>query len=96
MTGKPTALIAGAGFAGLTAATALAQRGWNVTVFERQAQLRASGAGIYIWENGLRILEALQENAEGLSAIWTVAALVLAAWGAGPLSVDRSILKREF
>lgn len=59
MTDKPTALIAGAGFAGLTAATALAQRGWNVTVFERQPQLRASGAGIYIWENGLRILEAL-------------------------------------
>ncbi len=59
MTDKPTALIAGAGFAGLTAATALAQRGWKVTVFERQAELRASGAGIYIWENGLRILEAL-------------------------------------
>lgn len=59
MTGKPTALVAGAGFAGLTAATALAQRGWNVSVFERQAQLRASGAGIYIWENGLRILESL-------------------------------------
>lgn len=59
MTGRPTALIAGAGFAGLTAATALAQRGWNVTVFERQSELRTSGAGIYIWENGLRILESI-------------------------------------
>jgi len=53
------ALVAGAGFGGLTVATALAQRGWQVTVYERQAQLRASGSGIYIWENGLRILDAL-------------------------------------
>lgn len=59
MARKPTALIAGAGFAGLTAATALAQRGWNVTVFERQTQLRTAGSGIYIWENGLRILAAV-------------------------------------
>lgn len=54
-----TALIAGAGFGGLTVATALAQRGWQVAVYERQAELRASGSGIYIWENGLRILDAL-------------------------------------
>lgn len=53
------ALVAGAGFGGLTVATALAQRGWAVTVHERQPELRASGSGIYIWENGLRILDAL-------------------------------------
>ncbi|MGE8413035.1 MAG: FAD-dependent oxidoreductase [Pseudomonas sp.] len=54
-----SAIIAGGGFGGLAAATALAQRGWSVTIFERQAQLRAQGSGIYIWENGLRILDAL-------------------------------------
>jgi 2-polyprenyl-6-methoxyphenol hydroxylase-like FAD-dependent oxidoreductase len=56
------AIISGAGFGGLTAATALAQRGWAVTVYERQPEIRASGSGIYIWENGLRILEAIGVN----------------------------------
>ena len=52
--------IVGAGFAGLTAACALAQRGWSVRVHERASELRTTGAGIYIYENGLRVLEALQ------------------------------------
>ena len=51
--------IAGAGFAGLTAACALAQRGWSVRVHERGEKLRTTGAGIYIYENGLRVLEAV-------------------------------------
>ncbi|MEI9922436.1 MAG: NAD(P)/FAD-dependent oxidoreductase [Bradyrhizobium sp.] len=59
MPAKLRAIISGAGFGGLTAATALARRGWAVTVFERQPEVRAAGSGIYIWENGLRILEAI-------------------------------------
>jgi 2-polyprenyl-6-methoxyphenol hydroxylase-like FAD-dependent oxidoreductase len=51
--------IIGAGFAGLAAACALAQRGWQVRVHERSDRLRTTGAGIYIYENGLRVLEAL-------------------------------------
>ncbi|MBV8536585.1 MAG: FAD-dependent monooxygenase [Alphaproteobacteria bacterium] len=51
--------IAGAGFAGLTAAIALSQRGWTVRVHEVAPELRAFGAGIYIWENGLRVLAAI-------------------------------------
>jgi len=51
--------IAGAGFGGLTAACALAQRGWSVRVHERADRLRTTGAGIYIYENGLRVLEAV-------------------------------------
>jgi len=51
--------IAGAGFAGLTAACALGQRGWSVRVHERADRLRTTGAGIYIYENGLRVLEAV-------------------------------------
>jgi 2-polyprenyl-6-methoxyphenol hydroxylase-like FAD-dependent oxidoreductase len=51
--------IAGAGFAGLTAACALAQRGWQVRVHERAEELRTTGAGIYVYENGLRVLEAV-------------------------------------
>src|SRR5688500_1331561 len=51
--------IVGGGFAGLTAACALAQRGWSVRVHERADALRTTGAGIYIYENGLRVLEAV-------------------------------------
>jgi 2-polyprenyl-6-methoxyphenol hydroxylase-like FAD-dependent oxidoreductase len=58
--------IAGAGFAGLAAATALAQRGWSVRVHERADRLRATGAGIYLYENGLRVLEALGAYAEAV------------------------------
>ena len=53
------AIIAGAGFGGLTAAAALAQRGWEVVVYERQPEVRAAGSGIYVWENGLRVLDAI-------------------------------------
>ncbi len=51
--------IAGAGFAGLAVATALAQRGWTVRVHERADEVRAFGAGIWIWENGVRVLAAI-------------------------------------
>ena len=56
---KRHAEIVGAGFAGLTAACALARRGWSVRVHERADRLRTTGAGIYIYENGLRVLEAV-------------------------------------
>ena len=56
---KRHAEIVGAGFAGLTAACALARRGWSVRVHERGEKLRTTGAGIYIYENGLRVLEAV-------------------------------------
>jgi 2-methyl-3-hydroxypyridine 5-carboxylic acid dioxygenase len=51
--------IAGAGFGGLTAAAALAQRGWSVRLHEKGEELRAFGAGIYLWHNGLRVLEGI-------------------------------------
>lgn len=54
-----TTIVSGGGIGGLATAAALAQRGWEVTVYERQTALRATGSGIYIWENGLRVLEAL-------------------------------------
>lgn len=51
--------VAGGGFAGLTLAVALAHRGWSVRVHERDSQPRTIGAGIFLWENGLRALEAI-------------------------------------
>ena len=38
---------------------ALAQKGWSVRLHERSPELRPTGAGIYIYENGLRVLEKL-------------------------------------
>lgn len=55
----PNAEIVGGGIAGFVTATLLARRGWKVRVHERSPQLRASGNGITIFENGLRVLEAL-------------------------------------
>lgn len=49
--------IAGAGFAGLVAAITFRKLGWSVTLHEKSDELRPVGAGIFLWENGLRILE---------------------------------------
>jgi 2-polyprenyl-6-methoxyphenol hydroxylase-like FAD-dependent oxidoreductase len=53
------AVIIGGGLAGLFVATALGQRGWSVRVHEQAPDLRMFGAGIWLWENGLRSLEAI-------------------------------------
>jgi 2-polyprenyl-6-methoxyphenol hydroxylase-like FAD-dependent oxidoreductase len=52
-----TAEIAGAGLSGLAVATRLAQLGWRVRLHERNHELRMFGAGIWLWDNGLRSLE---------------------------------------
>jgi 2-methyl-3-hydroxypyridine 5-carboxylic acid dioxygenase len=62
VTGSRTARhaeIAGGGFAGLVTAVALRQRGWTVRVHEKASELRAFGAGIYLWHNGLRALKSI-------------------------------------
>ena len=67
------ALISGGGIAGLAAGAALAQRGWEVRIHERSPDLRTFGAGIYIWENGLRVLEAVgayDEAVKGMLPAW--------------------------
>lgn len=53
------AIVVGAGFGGLTAAVGLFQRGWDVTVVERAAELRPVGSGLAVAPNGLRALDAL-------------------------------------
>jgi 2-polyprenyl-6-methoxyphenol hydroxylase-like FAD-dependent oxidoreductase len=59
MSGRRTVEIAGAGLAGLTAAAIFAQRGWHVRVHEKGSELREIGAGIFLWENALRVLEEI-------------------------------------
>ncbi|WP_033290421.1 FAD-dependent oxidoreductase [Amycolatopsis jejuensis] len=62
------ATVLGGGIGGLTAAAALARHGWSVRLHERQPEIRALGAGIYLWDNGLFALDtigALTEAADG-------------------------------
>jgi 2-polyprenyl-6-methoxyphenol hydroxylase-like FAD-dependent oxidoreductase len=54
-----TVEIAGAGLSGLAASVRFAQLGWKVTLHERAADLRMFGAGIWLWESGLKTLEML-------------------------------------
>jgi 2-polyprenyl-6-methoxyphenol hydroxylase-like FAD-dependent oxidoreductase len=51
--------IAGAGFAGLTAAVALARRGWSVRMHERAPELRPGGFGLALHANGVKVLKAV-------------------------------------
>ncbi len=53
------AIIIGGGIGGLASAVALARRGWQVEVLERAPEFTEVGAGLSIWANGLRALDAL-------------------------------------
>jgi len=64
-----TVEIAGGGIAGLTTGLAFARKGWRVRVHEQDSELRILGAGIYIWENGLRVLDALGVLAPVISGV---------------------------
>jgi 2-polyprenyl-6-methoxyphenol hydroxylase-like FAD-dependent oxidoreductase len=59
MTSGRTALIAGGGIGGLSVATLLAQRGWQVRVLERGDGIREIGAGIYIKNNSIEVFEEM-------------------------------------
>jgi 2-polyprenyl-6-methoxyphenol hydroxylase-like FAD-dependent oxidoreductase len=53
------AIVVGGGIGGLATARGLGQQGWDVTVLERQPDLRQIGAGISLWPNALRALHHL-------------------------------------
>lgn len=59
MASSRTVMIAGAGIGGLTAALAIAQRGFGVAVFDQAQRLEEVGAGIQLSPNASRILIAL-------------------------------------
>jgi 2-polyprenyl-6-methoxyphenol hydroxylase-like FAD-dependent oxidoreductase len=53
------AIIVGGGIGGLASALALSRRGWQVEVLERAAEFTEVGAGLAVWPNALRALDAL-------------------------------------
>ena len=59
MPSSRTVIIIGAGIGGLTAALALARRGFEVAVFDQAQRLEEVGAGIQLSPNASRILLAL-------------------------------------
>jgi len=70
-----TAEIAGAGLAGMAIAVRLAQHGWQVNLHEKSDDLRAFGAGIWLWENGLKSLEMM-----GIYDAATARAKIIKEW----------------
>jgi salicylate hydroxylase len=54
-----TVVVAGAGIGGLTAALALASKGFRVVVIEAAERLQETGAGIQLSPNATRVLDAL-------------------------------------
>jgi 2-polyprenyl-6-methoxyphenol hydroxylase-like FAD-dependent oxidoreductase len=59
VSGGLVALVAGGGIAGLAAAVALRQAGWQVTVLERAPEFGEAGAGLGFTGNGMAALRAL-------------------------------------
>jgi 2-polyprenyl-6-methoxyphenol hydroxylase-like FAD-dependent oxidoreductase len=53
------AIVIGGGIAGLASALALTRRGWHVEVLERAPEFGEVGAGLSLWPNALRALDAL-------------------------------------
>ncbi|GAA4617738.1 FAD-dependent monooxygenase [Actinoallomurus liliacearum] len=53
------AIVVGGGIGGLAAAIALDRCGWRVEVLERAATFGEIGAGLSLWPNGVRALDAL-------------------------------------
>src|SRR5215469_6713580 len=53
------AIIIGGGIAGLASALALTRRGWQVEVLERAPEFTEACAGLSLWPNALRALDAL-------------------------------------
>src|SRR4051812_44955177 len=59
MAATRTIVVAGAGIGGLTAALALAAKGFRVVVLEKAARLEEAGAGLQLSPNASRILVEL-------------------------------------
>jgi salicylate hydroxylase len=83
MTNPRSALVSGAGIAGLATALALHQRGFEVTVLEQATELREVGAGVQISPNGSRVLQALGLGPAAEAVACEAAAKAVRMWNTG-------------
>ncbi|MBE1532127.1 FAD-dependent monooxygenase [Actinomadura algeriensis] len=65
-----TAIVVGAGIAGLASAVSLARAGWTVAVLERAEAFGEVGAGLAITRNGMAALDALDVGEAVRAAGW--------------------------
>lgn len=66
---QPTAVVAGAGIAGLAAAISLARCGWHVTVLERSATIDEVGAGFAMSRNAVAAFRGLGFDDDDVAAL---------------------------
>jgi 2-polyprenyl-6-methoxyphenol hydroxylase-like FAD-dependent oxidoreductase len=89
------AAIVGAGIGGLAAGIALRQAGWEATVYEAAPEVRAIGAGLSIWPNGVRALRSLGLGALAAAAPRADGALRRAD-GSALAEFDPDVLEARF
>ena len=91
------AVIAGGGIGGLACALALARRGWEIEVLERAAVFTEVGAGLSLWPNGLRALDALGVGEQvRVRALLAGQAGIREASGRWLSRTDAAVLERRF
>lgn len=92
-----TAIVVGGGIGGLATALGLTRRGWEVRVLERAPELTEVGAGISLWSNALRALDALGVGAAiRAQAVEDASAGIRAARGRWLSRTDIATLRARF
>jgi salicylate hydroxylase len=87
--------VVGGGLGGLTAALALLQRGFDVTVFEQASELGEIGAGVQVAPNAMKVLSALGLERRVLQDAFEPEAHVVRQWQTGKV-VARTQMKGEY
>lgn len=75
--------VVGAGLGGLTAALALLQRGYDVTVYEQAPELGEIGAGVQLSPNAMKVMRALGIEKEILAVAYEPEHHVIRSWRSG-------------
>ncbi len=91
------ALVIGGGIGGLTTAIALTRVGIDVEVYEQASQPRADGAGLTLWANAIRALNALDAAGTITSSVNDDTANAIRRWNGDVLSaIDAQILRQKY
>jgi 2-polyprenyl-6-methoxyphenol hydroxylase-like FAD-dependent oxidoreductase len=91
-----TATVVGGGIGGLAAALALRRAGLTVTVLEAKPKLVEAGAGLSLWPNAVRALEALGVAEEVLARGAVMDTNLIQRWDGKVLGGGRLNLERRY